>query len=154
LYYNEFGQYIGQSKQQRIPTGDEIIINGYSLRQTSYYNTNFAIVGDNSQFGLASPVNGYRYRVDFSDYFSGYDFQTATLDFRIYEYKKPVTFAFRALHYATLGKDSKNFYPILIGDNGLVHGFDYSSLRTYQDNNGIYPNQLERIENIIGWIRS
>lgn len=150
LYYNEFGQYIGESNRHRIPTGDEIIINGYSLRQTTYYNTNFAIVGDNSNFGLASPINGYRYRLEYSNYFSGYNFQTATFDVRLYEYKKPVTFAFRALHYATLGKDSRNFYPILIGDNGLVHGFDYSSLRTYQDNNGISPTQLSGSKILLG----
>jgi Tol biopolymer transport system component len=143
LYYNEFGQYLGASNRHRVPIKNDIEIGGVSLRQTSYYNTNIALVGDNSQFGLASPVNGYRYRFDFSNYFGGYEFQTATIDIRIYEYKKPVTFAFRILHYATLGRDSRSFYPILIGDNGLVHGYDYSSLRDYQDNNNIYPNQLQ-----------
>ena len=142
LYYNEFGQYIGESNKHRIPTGNTIVINGFELRRTAYYNTNVAVVGDNSQFGLASPVNGYRYRIDFSNYFGGYQYQTATIDIRLYEYKKPVTFAFRVLHYATLGKDSRSFYPILIGDNGLVHGYDYSSLRDHQDDSNIFPNQL------------
>ncbi len=142
MYYNEFGQYIGSGSQHRIPIGKTVEIGGIVLQQTHYYNTNIALVGDNSRFGLASPINGYRYRLDFSNYFGGYDFQTATIDIRIYEYKKPVTFAFRLLHYASLGKDSQAFYPILIGDNGLVHGYDYSSLRQYQDNNNIYPNQL------------
>jgi len=142
LYYNEFGQYIGESNSHRVPIDDEIVIGNVALRKTSYYNTNIALVGDKSQFGLASPINGYRYRLDFSDYFGGYDFQTATIDVRVYEYKKPVTFAFRALHYATLGKDSRSFYPILIGDNGLVHGYQYGTLREYQDNNGINEYQL------------
>jgi Tol biopolymer transport system component len=150
IYFNEYGQYIGEGDRHRVPIGDEIQIGSISLRQTSYYNTNIAVVGDNSQFGLASPINGYRYRLDFSDYFSGYNFQTATIDLRLYQYKKPVTFAFRVLHYATLGEDSRSFYPILIGDNGLVHGFDYSSLRVYQENNGIYWNQLSGSKILLG----
>ncbi|HEX5111386.1 MAG TPA: hypothetical protein VFV79_00955 [Saprospiraceae bacterium] len=150
LYFDEIGNYLGEGDRHRVPIGDEIQIGGISLRQTSYYNTNVAMVGDNSQFGLASPMNGYRYRLDFSDYFSGYNFQTATIDLRLYQYKKPVTFAFRVLHYATLGEDSRSFYPILIGDNGLVHGFDYSSLRDYQENSGIYWNQLSGNKILLG----
>jgi hypothetical protein len=142
LYYNQFGQYIGESNRERVPLDDNINVGGFQIRKTVFYSNNIALVGDKSTFGLASPINGYRYRFDFTNYFGGYQFQTATADIRLYQYTKPVTFAFRMLHYATLGPDSKSFYPILIGEMGLVHGFNYGRLTEYQSKNGIDPEQL------------
>ena len=141
-YYDYSLFYLGQGDRERIPQDEIEDIIGIRVRNAVYYNQNIGLVGDNSQFGLASPVDGYRYRLDFTNYFGGYNFQTATADLRLYHYLKPVTFAFRALHYTTLGKDSKSFYPILIGDMGLVHGFNYGRLREYQDENGITSGQL------------
>ena len=98
-----------------------------------------ALLGDNSTFGLASPINGYRFRLDFANYFGGYNFQNLLADVRAYHYVKPVSFAWRGLHYATLGPDSKTFYPILIGEMGLMHGFGYGSVNKLQDETGINP---------------
>ena len=61
---------------------------------------------------------------------------------RAYQYVDPVTFAWRGLHYSTLGPDSRNFYPILIGEMGLVHGFNYGRLNDLQVQTGIDPNSL------------
>jgi len=55
---------------------------------------------------------------------------------------KPVSLAFRALHYSTLGPDSKSFYPILIGDMGLIHGYGYGRLNEFQEKEIIDPNLL------------
>lgn len=142
LYFNEFGQFIGEGQRRRIDLPDNINVGGFQIRKTIFYNTNLALVGDNSQFGLASPVNGYRFRFDFGNYFGGYKFQNITADVRAYHYLKPVTFAWRGLHYALLGPDSKSFYPILIGEMGLVHGFGYGRLGEFQAQNGIDPEQL------------
>lgn len=142
LYYNEFGQYIGASNKERVPLDDEINVGGFEIRKTIFYSNNIALVGDNSQFGLCSPINGYRFRLDFTNYFGGYKFQIFTADARFYRYVKPVTFAFRVMHYATLGPDSRDYYPILIGDIGLVHGYEYGRLSEYQSRNGIEPQQL------------
>ncbi len=141
-YYDYNGFFIGQDKRERIPLNDQDTVFGLIIRKAVFYSQNIALVGDNSQFGLASPVNGYRYRLDFTNYFGGYQFQTATADLRLYQYTKPVTFAFRALHYTTLGRDSKSFYPILIGDMGLVHGYNYGRLREFQEKDSIFPEQL------------
>lgn len=142
LYFDQFGQFIGEGNRTKIPLGDTISVGGFEIRNTIFYNTAIALVGDNSQFGLASPINGYRFRFDFGNYFGGYDFQNLTADVRYYQYVKPVTFAWRALHYALLGPDSKTFYPILIGEMGLVHGFGYGRLAQIKDENGIEPEQL------------
>jgi len=142
LYYDQYGYYLGQSKSERVPLEDNINVGGFEIRKTIFYNNSIAIVGDKSQFGLASPINGYRFRFDFTNYFGGYNFQLATADIRYYRYTKPVTIAFRLMHYATLGPDSRNYYPVLIGDQGLVHAYDYNRLTEYQIKNGIYPQQL------------
>ncbi len=142
LYYNEFGQYLGSGDRSRVPLNDVINVGGFEIRKTVFFSANAALVGDKSQFGLCSPSNGYRFRFDFTNYFGGYKFQIATADIRLYRYVKPVTFAFRFMHYATLGPDSKNYYPILIGDPGLVHGYDYNRLTEYQTKNNIQPEQL------------
>jgi len=140
-YYDLNGFYIGAGNREKVPPED-IPDFGIQIRKTAFYNTNIALVGDNSQFGLASPINGYRYRLDFSDYFGGYQFQTATADVRFYRWMKPVSLAFRAMHYSTLGQDSKSFYPILIGDMGLIHGYGYGRLNEFQQDSIIDPNQL------------
>lgn len=127
--------------RQRIPVNDTVIF-GYSFKQVAFFNSNIALVGDNSTFGLASPINGYRFRFDFGNYFGGYQFQNLTADIRSYQYVKPVTFAVRALHYSTMGRDSKSFYPILIGDMGLVHGYGYGRLDELQEETSLDPNAL------------
>ncbi len=142
LFYNQFGQYIGQSDRERVPLDDNINVGGFQIRKTVFYSNNIALVGDKSRFGLASPINGYRFRFDFTNYFGGYKFQTAMADIRLYQYTRPVTFAWRALHYANLGPDSRSFYPILIGEMGLVHGFNFGRLTEYQSEHGIFPEQL------------
>jgi Tol biopolymer transport system component len=141
-YYDEYGFFLGQSDRDKVPLDDNINVGGIEIRKTIFYNTNLALVGDNSQFGMASPINGYRYRLEYTKYFGGYDFQLATGDVRLYHYTKPVTFAFRMMHYATLGKDSRIYYPVMIGDMGLVHGFEYGALDEYQVRYGINPAQL------------
>jgi Tol biopolymer transport system component len=139
---DQFQQFVGESDRERIKLPGDTVIFGFRIQKVAYYNPSIALVGDNSQFGLASPINGYRFRFDFTDYFGGYKFQTATADVRFYRWMKPVSLAFRALHYSTLGPDSRAFYPILIGEQGLVHGFGYGRLNEYQEKNKINPEQL------------
>ncbi len=143
-YYtdDQFQQYVTQSDRERIPLPSDTILFGYRIKKVTFYNTNIALVGDNSQFGMASPINGYRYRLDFSNYFGGYQFQTATADVRFYRWMKPVSLAFRAMHYSTLGKDSDAFYPTLIGEMGLIHGYGYGRLQEFYSKNIIDPNLL------------
>ncbi|MEO5905799.1 MAG: hypothetical protein ABIQ11_03685, partial [Saprospiraceae bacterium] len=141
LFYDYSGRFLGEGDRERLPLGDTIDI-GIEIRNTIFYNSNIALVGDNSTFGLASPINGYRFRFDLANYFGGYKFQTVTADVRAYQYVKPVTFAWRGLHYATLGQDSKTFYPILLGQMGLVHGYGYGRLNELEFETGINPESL------------
>lgn len=129
--------YIDQGRRERIPLDQDLInIGGYLIKRTGYYNASLAYVGDNSYFGMASPMVGYRYRFSVEKYLSGYNFFSTTADFRKYWRLKPVTLAFRGMQHARFGGNSFEFSPILVGNMGFVHGF--------------YYNQLDRIANETG----
>jgi hypothetical protein len=140
VYYDYNGFYITQSRREKVPL-DEIYI-PFKTSTRAFYNAYFGMVGDKSFFGLASPMDGYRYRFDFTTYFGGYNYSTGTADIRYYKRLAPVTLAFRAMHYATLGPESNSFYPILIGSPGLIHGFEYARLRDIQYYTNINPWSL------------
>ena len=84
-----------------------------------------AFVGDNSFFGFTSPINGWRYRFEFSPTFGGLQFQTALADMRKYFFARPVTFAVRALHFGRYGADaqSNKLTPLFVGDPSIVRGY-------------------------------
>jgi hypothetical protein len=91
---------------------------------------NLAYVGDNSFFGMASPIRGQRYRLEAEKYFGRVNMWSATADFRRYEFLRPITLAFRATHYGRYGQQAENelFYPLFLGYPGFVRGFDFNAL--------------------------
>ena len=140
-YYDGFGQLIYQERERQRLEGD-LNLGGYVIRKTFMHNANVALVGDNSYFGLTSPLAGYRYRIGAEKYFGGYDFYTTLLDFRKYIRVNPVTFAFRAMQYSRFGADANAFYPLFIGEMGLVHGYRYGLRDEIEQRYGINFNQL------------
>jgi len=141
-YYDAYTGYLQYQDREKQEIGDELLINGILLKQDFVHNFNMAFVGDNSFFGIASPMNGYRYRIGVEKYFGSYNFFSILADFRKYHFMKPVSIAFRAMHYGRHGKDENNFYPIFLGDMGMVHGYQYGQLNTIRSEYGISDNQL------------
>jgi hypothetical protein len=133
--------YIGENRE-KIPIGDEVNVGGTLLKKAISTTTSAAIVGDNSFFGITSPLHGHRFRVGFDKNFFGYDFNALTADFRKYQWVKPVSFAVRAFHYARSGNDADNFYPIYIGQMGLVRGYGFSGYSQLTQEHNISFNQL------------
>jgi Omp85 superfamily domain/WD40-like Beta Propeller Repeat len=88
-----------------------------------------ALVGDNSFFGFTSPVAGGRYRVEVSPYVGSLSYETALADFRRYFFMRPLTVAFRGLHYGRYGTDSQNdrLGPLFVGQPTLIRGYDPNS---------------------------
>ena len=84
-----------------------------------------ALVGDNSFFGFTSPINGWRYRLEFSPSFGGLQLQTALADMRKYFFARPITFAVRGLHFGRYGADaeSNQLTPLFVGDPSIVRGY-------------------------------
>jgi outer membrane protein assembly factor BamA len=123
-YYNMFGVPIDQQRE-RLDAPP-----GFNLQRVSA-----SYVGDNSFFGIASPIRGQRYRFGVEQIFGSVSMTNLTADYRRYIFAKPFTFAFRGTHYGRYGKgadDQNIFYPLYLGYPGFVRGLDYSSLYKLQ----------------------
>jgi len=95
------------------------------------YRGAVAFVGDTSYFGFASPIRGQRYRLEVGTTSGDLSFQTALADWRRYLFARPVTFAFRAMHFGRYGTDadSPRLAPLFLGDWALVRGYGVDSFR-------------------------
>jgi Tol biopolymer transport system component len=89
-----------------------------------------ALVYDSSFFGATSPLIGQSYRFEASPYLGSINFYNILADYRRYFMPiRPFTLAFRVLHFGRYGgggEDSR-LYPIYIGYDYLVRGYDYNS---------------------------
>ncbi len=137
-FFGDFNRlsYLG-SNRKKIDLGSKIQLGPYSIEQGLMYNLNAGFVGDNSYFGLTSPLLGYRYRIGATSHFGLFRIFEATLDFRKYFWFKPISVAMRVLHNARYGKDAQRFLPSLIGEFGLMHGFDFFHLERLRQRYGI-----------------
>jgi Tol biopolymer transport system component len=94
-----------------------------------------ALVGDNSYFGLTSPVAGQRYRFSASPTFGDLTFNTIIADYRRYFLMRPVTFAVRGLHYGRYGTNANGIDkngeqvlpPIFLGYEDIIRGYSRES---------------------------
>jgi Tol biopolymer transport system component len=91
----------------------------------NFVSASAAYVGDNSFFGFTSPVRGWRYRYEISPHFGDLTFQQALADYRRYQFLRPATLAFRALHFGRYGEDSDNgrLQPLFLGHETFIRGY-------------------------------
>ena len=116
LYYDSFGRLLAQDRRRLRENEPE----GFALASVSA-----AAVGDNAVMGLASPLQGHRFRVGVEQLVGDFSYLQSTLDGRVYHRLAPVTFALRALHYGRHGLDpgenALNF-PFFVGQPWYVRG--------------------------------
>jgi len=89
-----------------------------------------ALVGDNSFAAFTSPVQGERYRLQYTPTFGSVQYQTALADYRRYVFFRPLTLAFRGISLGRYGKgaeDPNTTWPIYLGDETMVRGYGYGS---------------------------
>lgn len=110
-YYDVLGRFVGQDRQ-RLDAPE-----GFNL-----YNVGTAFVGDNSSFGLTSPLAGERFRLGVNQFFGDIRFTNVTADYRRYFRLKPVTFAVRAMHEGRYGGDSQ-FFPLFVISPWYIRGY-------------------------------
>ncbi len=94
-----------------------------------------ALVYDNTLFGGTGPVLGQRYRLEVSPQFGSLNFAGALVDWRRYFMPvRPVTLAFRLLHFGRYGPDAENpaLSQLYLGSTGLVRGYDIGSFETVE----------------------
>ncbi|MEL6863193.1 MAG: hypothetical protein AAFP19_02185, partial [Bacteroidota bacterium] len=122
-YYDEFGRLLVQERE-RIDAPD-----GFNL-----LSVNAAFVGDNSYFGIASPLQGYRYRLAAEKFFGEWDFYRLTADFRKYQYLKPISLAFRALHFGNYGQTNGQLINSqFVGNPIFVRGYGINAFDRFQE---------------------
>ncbi len=95
-----------------------------------FASTTAALVYDSSIFGATAPIWGQSYIMEFSPTAGSVNYLGALLDYRKYfMVRRPVTLAFRALHYGRWGKGGEDMrlYPIYIGYDTFVRGYYYST---------------------------
>jgi Tol biopolymer transport system component len=129
-YYYMSGMPAGHSIDRNIDSPD-----GFSLA-----STRLAYVGDNSYFGMASPMRGQRYRLQGTKYFGRLDFFQVLADYRRYHFQNPFSFAYRFYHSGRYGPTAQNnlFYPMFLGYPGFIRG--YGSNQFYQMQSLLNPD--------------
>jgi outer membrane protein assembly factor BamA len=95
-----------------------------------------AYVFDNSRFGIASPVDGSRARIQFEQFYNGVNAHAILFDFRKYKFVRPFSFAFRLYHYGRYGADSNTtrLTRLFAGYPWLVRGYDTGDFYTDSTN--------------------
>ncbi|MGZ3945466.1 MAG: tolB protein precursor [Mucilaginibacter sp.] len=108
---------------------------GINLIPLTLLNVSTSIVGDNSFFGVASPLNGFRYRLEAEYDFGTYRFFAPTIDLRKYIRAAPVTFAGRLYLYGRFGDltNDKGLYPLYLGYPFYIRGYEAQTF--YSGNN-------------------
>ncbi len=111
-----------------------------------------AFVGDSSVFGFLSPVRGTRYRYEVTQLAGSLNFTTALADYRHYFFARPVTFAVRGIHFGRYGRDAQDarLYPLFVGDQSLVHGYDFNSIGLDECVNAANPNTCPVFDRLFG----
>ncbi len=134
LLFDRFDRLIDRQRE----TIDEGLPDPLNLFQTSA-----ALVGDNSFFGLASPVRGSRYRLEVGTTVGNLNFHTLNLDYR--RYFNPVTeltIAFRGLHHGRYGEDiyerDSVLRPLYLGWETYMRGY---SAFSFQANRECTPSE-------------
>ncbi len=131
FYYDYYDPYSGyaygfygyERKNEQAPDG------------FNFHEVNTALVGDNAVFGLTAPMKGQRFRVGLQQYFGRNTLSTFILDYRKYIFYKPVSFAFKIVHYNRFGPDAERSYqdggilpPLYLGYDFFVRGYSYNAL--------------------------
>jgi outer membrane protein assembly factor BamA len=114
--------------------------------------TNLAYVFDNSSFGIASPMKGFRSRLGVDKTYGEYNFYGALADVRKYIYRKPFCFAMRGYYSGRYGSGSENkLYPMYISFPWFVRGYDRAAfLENSSPNSGyVTVNQLQGSQIIV-----
>lgn len=136
------GNFVGQERNK---------VEGESgFGSTNFLTVNTALVGDNSFFGLTSPLQGWRYNFGVSQYFGDFNLTNVNLDYRRYLRAQPFTFAVQLQHQGRYGQDANAFFPIYLGFPWNVRGFNDRDIEILLQENNIDPNILAGSKSAIG----
>lgn len=119
--YSELDGLLLDYQKEKLPAPDSLYL-GY---------LNAAMVYDTSVFGATAPIAGQSYILQASPYIGTMNYWGILADFRRYVMPvRPFTLAFRLMHYGRygLGAGENRFYPIFLGYENMIRGYNSSSL--------------------------
>ncbi|MDN3546779.1 tolB protein precursor [Mucilaginibacter aquaedulcis] len=134
------------SNRKKISNKEEGDLISTNLRSYSLFQVSTALIGDNSFFGVTSPLNGFRYRLEAEYNFGTYRFFAPTIDLRKYVRAEPVTFAARLYGYGRLGDNATGLYPLYVGYPFYIRGYEGQTFY----NNGKTPSNGFTIDQLSG----
>ena len=118
-----------------------------------YAQASLAYVGDYSSFGFTSPIAGGRYRFEASPMIGDLSFGTLLADYRRYIFMRPITLAFRGLHYGRYGADAENeewLQPLYLGSSSLVRGYSSQSFGLNECSTGGQSGGCPAFDRLLG----
>ncbi|MGZ3927549.1 MAG: tolB protein precursor, partial [Mucilaginibacter sp.] len=148
-YYDTLGNVLNSYQHQHVSNSDynkDASTGGFQLNPFTIYQVNTALVGDNSFFGIASPLNGFRYRLQAEYDFGTYHFFAPTIDLRKYVRVAPVTFAARLYGYGRFGAEN-GLYPLYVGYPFYIRGYE---AQTFYGGNSKTPTNNFTIDQLSG----
>jgi Tol biopolymer transport system component len=101
-----------------------------TYRPVWFAEPSVALVADNSFSAFTSPVQGERYRLQYTLTTGSVTYQTGLLDYRHYFFMRPVSFAVRGMSIGRYGhgaEDINTTWPIYLGEETLIRGYGYGS---------------------------
>jgi len=125
-FYDTSGMFLGNTNNQHISNSaynNDPLNAGNVLNPFYLFQVNASLIGDNSYFGVASPLNGFRYRLEAEYDFGTYRFFAPTIDLREYVRVAPVTFAARLMGYGRFGS-LDGIYPLYVGYPFYIRGYE------------------------------
>lgn len=144
-YFDQFGNIVYEEREKI--SEEEAGLNLFSGNLAS---ANIGIVGDNSYFGITSPVKGHRFRISAERNFGDFNFTNVTIDLRKYMHLKPVTFAVRGMHIGRYGEDANSFNKQFVGFPWFVRGYEFNSANTILQQNNRSINELIGSKMLVG----
>lgn len=124
---NGYPAYYLGADRQKVDNATATNTLGIPLKAFTIVSANASFVGDNSIFGVAAPLDGFRYRVGMEQYVGDFNFSALTVDARKYWRLKPITIAARTYNYMRFGREGENLYPLFIGYPYLIRGYEANS---------------------------
>ena len=103
---------------------------GSQYKPVVFAEPSVAYVGDNSFAAFTSPVQGERYRLQYTPTFGTVTYQLAIADYRRYFFMRPFTLALRGMslgRYGSGAEDVNTTWPIYLGEETLMRGYGYGS---------------------------